>query len=71
MAISRRQLLLGCCGSVLAAGTPVQALPLATLYGAARRASDGSYSAAIFTAARPGRAGGRTAGARPRHTVCR
>ena len=50
MAINRRQLLLGCCGSVLAAGAPVQAMPLATFYGAARCAPDGSYSAAIFTA---------------------
>jgi uncharacterized protein len=48
MAISRRQLLLGC-GSLLAAGAPVQAVPLASLYAAARRASVGSYSAAIFT----------------------
>lgn len=50
MAISRRQLLLGCCGSVLAAGVPVQAMPSATFYAAARRAPGGSYSAAIFTA---------------------
>ena len=50
MAISRRSLLLGYCSSVLAAGAPVQAVPLATLYAAARRASDGAYSAAIFTA---------------------
>jgi len=50
MAISRRQLLLGCCGSLLAAGVPVQAVPLAALYAAARRGQDGAYSAAIFTA---------------------
>ena len=50
MAINRRQLLLGCCGNLLAAGVPVQAMPLAAFYAAARRAADGTYSAAIFTA---------------------
>jgi hypothetical protein len=50
MAIDRRQLLLGCCGSLLTAGAPVQAVSLAGFYAAARRASDGAYSAAIFTA---------------------
>lgn len=50
MAIDRRSVLLGCCGSLLAASVPAQARPLAAHYAAARRAADGSYSAAIFTA---------------------
>jgi hypothetical protein len=50
MAIDRRSLLLGCCAGALAAGAPAWAVPLAVCYAAARRAADGSYSAAIFTA---------------------
>jgi hypothetical protein len=50
MAIDRRSLLRGACAGVLAAGAPTQACPVAARYAAARRAPDGSYSAAIFAA---------------------
>jgi len=48
--IDRRSLLLGSCGGILATASPVLvASPAHTLHAAARRAKDGTYSAAIFT----------------------